>query len=223
MTDAVFDSWTDQYDNWFKTPIGRLIKTYELQLLLELLAPEPGEKILDVGCGTGIFTRDVLKSKVEITGIDLSFQMLKCAGIRLKNHFYSICADMTQLPFETGFFDRVFSMTAVEFVPELELAVNELNRVTRKGGTVVLTTLNSLSPWAERRLKKAEKGHPLFKDIYFRSPDDLRACLPENTTIKTAIHFQKDESLDIARQLEQEGEQKGSEKGAFLAAKYIKK
>ena len=61
MATALFDTWPDRYDSWFATPIGRLVRLYEARLLLAFLEPQPGERILDVGCGTGIFTDDVLR------------------------------------------------------------------------------------------------------------------------------------------------------------------
>ena len=59
MTETqLFDEWPERYDQWFTTPIGKLIKEIEGKLIHELLDPRPEEKILDAGCGTGIFTLD---------------------------------------------------------------------------------------------------------------------------------------------------------------------
>lgn len=77
--------------------------------------------------------------------------------------------------------------------------------------------------WAEQRREKARQGHSLFKNIIFRSPDDLRACLPETAVIETAIHFLKHEPVETARRIEQNGRNTQSDKGAFLAAKWIRK
>ncbi len=57
----IFDEWSDKYEQWFKTPLGRIVRKTELNLLLESLAPQPDETILDAGCGTGIFTTDFLE------------------------------------------------------------------------------------------------------------------------------------------------------------------
>ncbi len=223
MKTALFDTWTDRYDSWFETPSGQLVRKYESALLLELLAPLPGERILDVGCGTGIFTQDVLDHGAIVTGIDLSCPMLKKALARNDTtDFTSLCADMCALPFPDDSFDKVFSMTAIEFVVDAGRAVAELNRVARKGGCVVVTTLNSLSPWAQQRNKKAQNGHTLFQNICFRSPDDMRLIVPENSLMKTAIHFQKNDPVASIPEIEKNGSNIHPHTGAFLAVQWKK-
>lgn len=119
MKTALFDTWTDKYDAWFETPTGRLVRQYESALLLELLNPLPDDSILDVGCGTGIFTQDVLSCGAKVTGIDLSVPMLERALIRAGNTgFAGLCADMNALPFPNNCFDKVYSMTAIEFAED---------------------------------------------------------------------------------------------------------
>ncbi len=223
MTTALFDTWTDKYDRWFETPTGRLVREYESNLLQELLTPLPGEKILDVGCGTGIFTQDVLDCGAIVTGIDLSRPMLQKALYRAGDAgFTGLCADMYALPFPDSSFDKVFSMTAIEFVADAAGVVTELDRVTKKGGCVVVTTLNSLSPWADQRIQKAQNGHTLFQNIYFRSPDDMRLIVPENCEIKTAIHFQKNDPVEDIPHLEKNGRKNSPYTGAFLAVQWKK-
>lgn len=223
MPTALFDTWTEKYDQWFATPTGRLVKTYESALLLELLQPRAGESILDVGCGTGIFTEDVLRSGARVTGIDLSVPMLQRAVIRLEAaSFSALGADMRALPFTDNSFDRVFSMTAIEFLADARPGIAELHRVVRPGGCVVLTTLNSLSPWAERRRKKGRSGHDLFQRIFFRSPDELQALVPAACVVRTAIHFQQDDPVDRIPTIERSGQEQQLETGAMLAVQWLK-
>jgi ubiquinone/menaquinone biosynthesis C-methylase UbiE len=221
MATALFDTWTDTYDRWFETPTGRLVKKYESALLLELLNPQPGERILDVGCGTGVFTQDVLACGAIVTGIDLSVPMLQRAIERTGDAgFTGLCADMCALPFPDDSFDKVFSMTAIEFVADAGRAVAELDRVARKGGCVVVTTLNSLSPWAEQRKQKGNSGHTLFQKICFRSPADMRLLAPGPSRIKTAIHFQKNDSVSRIPEIERKGRADHLDTGAFLAVRW---
>jgi len=80
------------------------------------------------------------------------------------------------------------------------------------------STLNSLSPWAERRKAEVKKGHSLFKKAIFRSPDELVALAPVKGVIRTAIHFQKEDDPLHAPEIEKEGQRKGLKTGAFLVA-----
>jgi ubiquinone/menaquinone biosynthesis C-methylase UbiE len=223
MATALFDTWTDRYDNWFASPIGQLVRWYEAELLLHFLEPQPGERILDVGCGTGIFTVDVLKSGAWVTGIDLSASMLSRAVARGGASFSGLCANMCALPFADNSFDRVFSMTAIEFVADGAQAIAELNRVVKPGGRVVVTSLNSLSPWAEqRRHKAATKGHALFEEAHFRSPEEMRSLVPVICQSKTAIHFLKQDPVDKVPDIERKGMEQNLETGAFLAVRWDK-
>lgn len=218
----LFDEWPDRYDQWFQTPIGALVKGYESALLLELLKPLKGEKILDAGCGTGIFTLDLLANGPRMVGLEISRPMLSRAVQKTRGYsFQPLCGDMVCLPFADEVFDKTVSMTAIEFVEDAPGAVRELFRVTRKGGTIVVTTLNSLSPWATRRKRKAQKGHRLFKQMIFRSPDEMQALAPVEGIVKTAIHFQKDEDPLKAPEIEREGQKKDLKTGAFLAACWL--
>lgn len=219
----LFDTWTEQYDQWFIAPVGQFVKQYESDVLLNLLDPQPGECILDVGCGTGIFTADVLKCGANITGIDLSFPMVHVASQRLQDSpFIAMCANMCELPFPDNSFDRLYSMTAIEFVPDAALAIAELERVTRKGGSIVVTTLNSLSPWADKRKQKAKEGHSLFAHCTFRSPVEMQKLIGSSCVSKTAVHFQKNEKLEKIPEIEQRGREQRLDTGALLAVQWIK-
>lgn len=226
MKTELFDTWTERYDSWFGSPVGQYVKNYESALLLDLLNPQPGDHILDAGCGTGIFIRDVIKQGAKVMGMDLSAPMVE-KGIRRLNvidnlDFSGICGDMCALPFTDNSFDRAFSMTAIEFIADVASAIAELNRVVKKGGCIVVTTLNSLSPWAEQRIQKGKLGHSLFQNIIFRSPDEMRLLIPEQCLIKTAIHFQKDDPVESIPQIEEMGRRQQLETGAFLVAQWGK-
>ncbi|MGI9537494.1 MAG: class I SAM-dependent methyltransferase [Desulfocapsaceae bacterium] len=220
---TLFDEWPDRYDQWFETPIGRLVREYEAELLHELLDPKPGEFLLDVGCGTGIFTGSILSTGAVVVGLDISIPMVARASSRFQRQPFSpLAGNMLTLPFASGSFDKVYSMTALEFVDDAQAAVAELQRVTKAGGNIVLTTLNRHSPWAERRLKAGDEGHELFQSMVFRSPAEIRRLIPEGAKLKTAIHFQKNEDTVRARQIEVQAQADNSETGAFLAVSWMK-
>jgi ubiquinone/menaquinone biosynthesis C-methylase UbiE len=219
----LFDDWPEKYDKWFETPIGALVKIYESELLLDMLGPDQGEIILDMGCGTGVFTIDILSFGPHVIGLDISQPMVIRACHKAKKYpFSGIVGDMMSLPFADDSFDKVVSMTAIEFVKDAQRAVKELFRVTRRGGRIVVTTLNSLSPWAARRMDEAKKGPSIFEKTIFRSPDEIRSIVPVSAVIKTAIYFGKDDDPGEAHGIEREGRKKGLMTGAFLAARWEK-
>ena len=79
LKDTLFDKWPETYDTWFTTPLGALVKHYEAEMILNLLQPGPGELVLDAGCGTGVFTLDLLSAGSRVIGLDLSLPMLNRA------------------------------------------------------------------------------------------------------------------------------------------------
>ncbi len=219
----LFDEWPERYDNWFTTPIGSLVRKYEAELITDLLKPKQGETILDAGCGTGVFTLDILSSGSRVVGLDISLPMLIQATKKLNGFsLQMVLADMLNLPFAESSFDKAVSVTALEFIEDGKAAVNELFRVTKRGGRVVVATLNSLSPWALRRTVEAKERHTIFEKAIFRSPDELRSLGSTQGVVKTAIHFQKEDDPEKAVEIEQEGRRENLNTGAFVAVGWEK-
>jgi ubiquinone/menaquinone biosynthesis C-methylase UbiE len=237
-----FDDWPDRYDRWFETPVGKAVLKYETELVLELLRPGRGEWILDAGSGTGIFTQEVLARGAEVIGLDISLAMLvraaeKAALRRAQadrgpipvragekasaRPWRGVMADMATLPFVDGAFDKVVSVTALEFVADEKRAVTEMFRVTKPGGVVVVATLNGLSPWAARRSARARRDpESIFNRVFFRSPAQLLAATSVPGIVRTAVHFGKEDDPATFERSEREGE--GRETGAFVAARWAK-
>jgi ubiquinone/menaquinone biosynthesis C-methylase UbiE len=220
---AIFDEWPEKYDQWFTTPVGFLVKKYESELILNFLNPAPGEMILDAGCGTGVFTRDIISRGSRVIGLDISFPMLRRAREKSGSvRFHPIWGDISTLPFREEFFDKVVSVTALEFIDDAKSAVAELFRVAKRGGVVVVATLNNRSPWAARRREEARKGHSIFSKAILISPDDMLALSPVHGVARTAIHFDKADSPENAVETEREGQAMGSMTGAFAAVRWLK-
>ncbi len=219
----IFDEWPEKYDRWFETPIGSLVREYESRLFLDMARPGRDEEILDVGCGTGIFTLDFLAAGSVVTGLELSLPMLRRAGAKAASRpFRMVQGDMRQLPFANCSFDKTLSVTAIEFLEDASGAISEMFRVTRPGGRIVVASLNSLSPWAARRKASTQKGHAIFEHARFRSPAEMAALMPCPSRVATAVHFRKEEDPGSAREIERDGEARKLDTGAFLVAHWEK-
>ncbi len=218
----LFDDWPDPYERWFQTGIGKLVKAVELDLVLQLLEPRAAERILDAGCGSGIFTAPVVEHGSRVTGLDLSLPMLERARTRLPDQSF-LAADIRALPFQDEAFDKVVSVTALEFIENGRQALAELFRVTRPGGLLVVATLNSLSPWAARREEKARREkYSIFRHAWFRSPEELLSLAPVPGEARTAVHFARDCDPVLALEIEQQGQARSLNTGAFLVGCWSK-
>ena len=214
----LFDSWPDPYEQWFHTPIGALVKATELDLMLKLVQPQQGETILDAGCGSGIFTQSLTATGSRVTGSDISEPMLNRARQRIQGQSF-LAADICKLPFADNHFDKTILNTALEFIEDGQQAIAELFRVTKPGGTIVIATLNHLSPWATRRSDTARKDKDsVFNHATFRSPEELLKLAPIAGKAYTAVHFAKDCDPELAPAIERQGQAADLDTGAFLIA-----
>ena len=219
----IFNDWPEKYDLWFETHMGRLIKDYESKLVLRMLAPSHGELILDAGCGTGIFTSDILETGARVMGLEIAPAMLRRALARCEGQtFQSVIGNTRQLPFADASFHKAVCITVIEFIQDARIVIEELFRVTKPGGFIVVAALNSLSPWGQRRKNEAEKGHPIFSHSILRSPDEVNGLSSVEGIVETAIHFEKDSDLETARKVEKSGTEQGLNTGAFMVVQWIK-
>ncbi|SRR5712691_3549492 len=99
---------------------------------------QPGERLLDIGCGTGALLREVIGQvpSVRAAGIDVSFGMLRAARIREAS---LLAGDVELLPFRAHSFDTIITSSSFHFWPDPHHALMEIRRVLRKNGQLVIT------------------------------------------------------------------------------------
>ncbi|MEU4644189.1 demethylmenaquinone methyltransferase [Micromonospora sp. NPDC049460] len=107
----------------------------------EALGLRPGERVLDVGAGTGVSTEELARSGAYAVGADLSLGMLH-AGKRTRPAVPLLAGDALRLPFADGVFDAVTISFALRNVVDTEAALREFARVTRPGGRLVICELS---------------------------------------------------------------------------------
>jgi SAM-dependent methyltransferase len=116
--------------------------------LREILDAQPGERVLEVGPGTGYYTLDVaewVKPEGQVDILDLQQEMLdhtmRRAGERGLANVTPTQSDATAMPYEDGTFDAAFLVTVLGEIPDQDAALRELTRVLKPGGRLVVGEL----------------------------------------------------------------------------------
>ena len=103
--------------------------------LVEWLAPQDGERILDIGCGTGQLSAEIAASGALVVGVDRSPDMVDEARKKFPGLRFEVC-DARALEFREEF-DAVFSNAALHWIPQAELVVAGISRALKPGGRFV--------------------------------------------------------------------------------------
>ncbi len=104
--------------------------------VVELLAPQPGERILDLGCGTGPLTKQIADVGADVLGVDASPAMVERARAAFPGLHFDV-ADATTMAFDRPF-DAIFSNAVLHWVRPPEAAIARMFATLRPGGRLVL-------------------------------------------------------------------------------------
>ncbi len=188
-------TWDAQkYEQWFATPTGRNALYCERRLLDLMVAgwPRRGTKLLEVGCGTGIFLESLWQMGFDVTGVDLSPGMVKAAQTRFGKRAEISVGNGECLPYSVGEFDFVVLWTMLEFCSDPGAVLREAARVAEQG--VLVGFLNRWSFYYRSHGNESHKtlGHarwyswPQMKRMIRvnvgRTPQHARSVLPGPVT-----------------------------------------
>jgi SAM-dependent methyltransferase len=164
--------------NW-ESPAGKLRWTRRVKMLSGHL--KPGMTVLELGCGTGYFTRELACSGADIIAIDVSPELLEiaranCSAPNVRYAIQNACA----LRYSDAMFDSAVGSSILHHL-EIEEALREVYRVLKPGATIYFTEPNMLNPqialqknvpWIKRKL-----GDSPDETAFFRWP--LRRLLEQ--------------------------------------------
>jgi demethylmenaquinone methyltransferase/2-methoxy-6-polyprenyl-1,4-benzoquinol methylase len=133
---------------------------------------KPGERVLDLGAGTGVSTEELARSGAYAVGADLSLGMLQ-AGHERRPQVPLLAADALALPFADASFDAVTISFALRNIADAEGALREMARVTRPGGRLVVCEFShpTLAPFRTVYLSYLMRALPEVARRVSSNPD----------------------------------------------------
>lgn len=163
----------EDYDSWYETSRGQWIGQREYALICDAMRLRPGMSLLDVGCGTGWFTRRFSRDhKMRVTGLDVDPERLDFGRSRDPLSTY-VPGDAQSLPFSDNAFDGVVSITALPFVANWPQALAEIVRVTSDRFALGLLNRDSLL-W---RQKGRGEGLGAYRGAHWHSAGEIASAL----------------------------------------------
>lgn len=170
----------EELEAWYSTPKGRFVDLLEKEVIADLCRVYRGDKVLEIGCGTGHFSAYFKELGAQVTGLDTSPDMLRLAKQRqgdLKIDFAA--GDAYKLPFPDNSFDLVAMITVLEFISDPRRALDEAFRVSR--GRVFLGILNRSSLLARKRKSSGKK---VWQEARFYSLKEVLDLLGKNRKVR---------------------------------------
>lgn len=216
---AIFDQEASEYDTWYQSNLGKFVDQVETELAFSLFKPEGEMKILDVGCGTGNFSIKLAEMGCKVIGIDKSEKMLEEAKRKAEMKGLNIeflNMDVYDIELSDESFDGVFSMAAFEFIKRPKKAYDEMYRVLKKGGYLLIGTINRDSKWGELYMSEPFQENSVFKYADFKSMDDMKSWDSKNIVTSGEALFLPPNTEEENVSLELDKELSASERGGFI-------
>ena len=181
----------NNYDAYYQTEVGRKIDEIEKNIISELLPAVSGISMLELGCGSGHWTQFFVEKGFKVTGVDISEAMLDIAKQKNIDAQFML-ADCANLPFANNSFCFIATITMLEFVNDIDKVIKEIYRVLKKGGYLVIGSLNADSVIATKK-----STDEIFKYAKFMSIADIKAKFNQLQLlqIKSGVYLNHDYSI----------------------------
>lgn len=181
----------NSYDDYYHSDFGKIVDRAEKEIVLSLLKDIPKEEVIELGCGTGHWTNYLIKQGFKVIGIDASEAMLNMAKSKGINAKF-LLADSENLPFTDESYKIIVSITMLEFADNQDTVIQEMYRVLKKDGWLILGFLN-----AKSILGRNKEKDEIFKNANLLKVEDIKFKFAqfELKQIKDGIYLDSDYTI----------------------------
>lgn len=163
--------------------IIRWIERQRVRAIRDLLQVKPGERVLEVGCGAGNVLEQIPTG--NLFGLDLSTFLLAKSQRRLRSRqAHLIQANAQQIPFPSGWFDKLFCTEVLEHVIEPRQVLKEMLRTAQDDAVIVISVPNEA---VINRLKGGVQKAGIGR-LFFRQEKAGKYTVPEKMTDEWHLH-----------------------------------
>lgn len=162
QNDSVHDNWEAVYRS---NPIQDRLNEKLLDRILDDMGCPPGSLFLDAGCGTGDHTVRLARRGFRCVGVDISEKILQKAAARIEQAGVAaqtslLCQPLEDLALPDDHFDAIHARGVLMHIPDWEKALEQLVRVLKPGGKIVILELNdqSVESWMVRSVRVLRSG-----------------------------------------------------------------
>jgi ubiquinone/menaquinone biosynthesis C-methylase UbiE len=184
------------YTRWRASRLGRITDALEHDLILDVIGPAAGLRVVDVGCGDGQLALLLAQAGADVHAIDPDTDMMEAARRNLAAASVRVAlaeGRVEALPYRNDSFDVVLAVTVLCLVQDPQGAVTEMARTVRPGGRLILGELGRRSSWAVWRRLRGWLGHPTWRSARFFIADDLRDLATRSgldaKTVRAAVFY----------------------------------
>lgn len=175
-----------EYEKYYENRYKRA-DLLEKRLLTKLLSQFKNPKsLLDIGCGTGHFTRWMETTGLECYGVDTSISMLREAK-KMWTQGQLFQSEGSSLPFKDKSIDIITYVTSLEFMPDSAVALLEAARVAKKG--IVMGLINKNSPATIRKRLQTTQKHSFYENAHFYSISNIKNILEKTLSGKYTVTY----------------------------------
>lgn len=180
-----------KYDEYYQSDFGRIVDKIEKEIISQFVKKIPRGKLLELGCGTGHWTEFFVQEGFRVIGVDNSKAMLNIAKQK-KNKAKFLLANSENLPFNNESHSIIASITMIEFVKNQQKAIQEMYRVLKKNGWLIIGCLN-----AESTIGLNKQQDDVFKYAKLFKLSDLKLIFNQFKLLQLKPGVYLNEKYDI--------------------------
>lgn len=161
----------NQYANIYEKDVP-FLNTFEKDVVFEMLGIISGKNVLDAGCGTGRSAEFLARFGANVAGFDLSEKMIEICRKKFPSKDFKV-GSIENIPFDDDYFDLAISTFVIVHLKDLSKAFDELYRVLKPGGELIVTNINQRKP---PKLETSSGDFIIIESFYHR-PEDVISSL----------------------------------------------